>query len=137
MGAELIINEQWGLAIPPIPQAFTQVVDVAANAIPVLKTIPLLYQRWIQLRVPYDNMLQTRLGHSLDPYYQMTKESQLAAVLLMNPNASQVELFDMCVGIQASRPVTTAELQTQWVKANQQDQAVAAGTAFGKMPPGA
>ena len=136
MSAQQIIDEQWGLAIPPIPQAFTQVVDVAANAFSVIKTLPDLLQRWQQLRTPFDNFLQTRLGHSLDSYYRIVKEAQLAAVLIMNPTIGQQALFDMCIGVQASRPETVAELQTQAVNAAQLNQAVADNTAFGQVPPG-
>jgi len=136
MSAEQIINEQWGLAIPPIPQAFTQVIDVAANGFNAIKAVPELLARWSQMRTAFDNFLQTRVGHSLDSYYRITKENQLAAVILMNPTAGQTQLFDMCVGVQACRPVTVAELQTDAVKADQLDQAVTDHTAFGEVPQG-
>lgn len=136
MSAEQIVNEKWGLAIPPIPQAYAQVTDVTANAFNALKGLPELLTRWSQMRTAFDNFLQVRLGRSLDSYYRIVKEAQLAAVLIMNPTAPQVVLFDICVGVQSCRPETVAEIQTQAIESAQLRKAVEDHTAFGEVPQG-
>ena len=136
-GAQLIVNEQWGQAIPPIPAAFTEVVDVAAGAYQALLAIPGLLQRWSAMRSAYDNFLQLRIGHALDNYYRIVKESQLAAVLIMNPAATQTQLFDMCIGVQpGGTPDTVNELKSLNQDSAQFRSAEAQGTAAGFVPPG-
>lgn len=138
MGAELIVNEQWGAAIPPIPQAFTQVTDVVANAYGVLKDMPTLMTRWQGMRTGYDSFLQVRLRHALDPYYKIVKESQLAAVLIMNPNASETELFDMCIGVAPASGTSTTVNQLKSLNQDSEQLRAAEGkdTAAGFVPKG-
>lgn len=137
MSAQQIVDGQWGMVVPTMPNAFNQVTDVVANAYSVLKTIPALLTRWSQMRNAFDSFLMTRRQGALDPYYQIVKESQLAALLIMHPAATQLELFDWAVGVENVRPPTMAELQQQAQDSEQLRAAELNKSAAGFVPPGA